>query len=309
MKAAALLASGILWAGAALAQSPVTVTISTQSPGYTIPDDFSGLSFEMGSAVNNRNRYSRLSIFSDELPDGHTLSKHRGAQPAYRRRYPVDRKSNAVIPTHLPASSKCLLVLLRAVGNSENRIYSLQLPGRMAAARAMPPRRNSSGANYSASRFRRVRHRQRARLLNSYHYPRLTARGAIPAITSYTSITWPIGAKFCRRHHQRRARRAIRRAGHGRSLYRVDLSLGKSWDATFRRRREKFGHGGSDAITPALLRRRKPGKHRRNFVTGVISNLLSAGWVTTNCPRGSCIATISRRSSRTACRIADDRGQ
>ncbi len=41
-----LAAAGCLLAGAALAQSPVTLTVDTQSPGYAIPADFSGLSFE-----------------------------------------------------------------------------------------------------------------------------------------------------------------------------------------------------------------------------------------------------------------------
>ena len=39
--------AGWLLAGTALAQSPVTITVDTRSPGAAIPDDFAGLSFEM----------------------------------------------------------------------------------------------------------------------------------------------------------------------------------------------------------------------------------------------------------------------
>jgi hypothetical protein len=42
-----LICAGFLLAGTALAQSPVTVTIDTKTPGAAIPDDFAGLSFEM----------------------------------------------------------------------------------------------------------------------------------------------------------------------------------------------------------------------------------------------------------------------
>lgn len=39
--------AGWLLAGAAPAQSPVTITVDTEAPGAAIPDDFAGLSFEM----------------------------------------------------------------------------------------------------------------------------------------------------------------------------------------------------------------------------------------------------------------------
>ncbi|HTR82429.1 MAG TPA: glycosyl hydrolase family protein [Bacteroidota bacterium] len=39
----------ILTAGVVFAQSPVTLSINTQTPGYAIPDDFSGISLEMGA--------------------------------------------------------------------------------------------------------------------------------------------------------------------------------------------------------------------------------------------------------------------
>jgi len=41
-----LVCAACLWAEAALAQSPVTLTIDTQAPGFAIPTNFSGLSFE-----------------------------------------------------------------------------------------------------------------------------------------------------------------------------------------------------------------------------------------------------------------------
>jgi len=42
-----LICAGCLLAGTALAQSPVTIAVDTQSPGAVIPDDYAGLSFEM----------------------------------------------------------------------------------------------------------------------------------------------------------------------------------------------------------------------------------------------------------------------
>ena len=41
-----LICESCLWAGAVLAQSPVTLTIDTQAPGYAMPTNFCGLSFE-----------------------------------------------------------------------------------------------------------------------------------------------------------------------------------------------------------------------------------------------------------------------
>ena len=46
MRATPNLLFACLLAGTAVAQSPVTLTVDTQSPGYAIPADFSGLSFE-----------------------------------------------------------------------------------------------------------------------------------------------------------------------------------------------------------------------------------------------------------------------
>ena len=48
-----LVCAGCLLAGAAMAQSPVTLTIDTRSPGYAIPDDFSGLSIFTGTQVRD----------------------------------------------------------------------------------------------------------------------------------------------------------------------------------------------------------------------------------------------------------------
>ena len=44
-----------LWPGAALAQSPVTVTIDAEAPGAAIPDDFIGLSFEISNVLPDTN--------------------------------------------------------------------------------------------------------------------------------------------------------------------------------------------------------------------------------------------------------------
>ena len=48
-----LVCAGCLLAGAALAQSPVTLTIDTRSPGYAIPDDFTGVSIFKGTQVRD----------------------------------------------------------------------------------------------------------------------------------------------------------------------------------------------------------------------------------------------------------------
>ena len=45
--------AGCLLAGVALAQSPVTLTVNTESPGAAIPPDFLGLSFEEGNLQPN----------------------------------------------------------------------------------------------------------------------------------------------------------------------------------------------------------------------------------------------------------------
>ena len=48
-----LISAGCFLAGAAMAQSPVTLTIDTRSPGYAIPDDFSGVSIFTGTQVRD----------------------------------------------------------------------------------------------------------------------------------------------------------------------------------------------------------------------------------------------------------------
>lgn len=50
----ALILAGCLLATPASAQSPVTVAVDTRSPGFSIPDDFSGLSFETSHLLLNR---------------------------------------------------------------------------------------------------------------------------------------------------------------------------------------------------------------------------------------------------------------
>jgi len=46
--------AGVLWAGMALAQSPVTLTIDARTSGAAIPADFTGLSFGMKTLSGNR---------------------------------------------------------------------------------------------------------------------------------------------------------------------------------------------------------------------------------------------------------------
>ncbi len=46
-----LICAGAIWAGAALAQSPVALAVLATSPGIAIPADFSGLSFETSNLL------------------------------------------------------------------------------------------------------------------------------------------------------------------------------------------------------------------------------------------------------------------
>ncbi|HZQ48115.1 MAG TPA: hypothetical protein VFC07_13950, partial [Verrucomicrobiae bacterium] len=49
-----LICGAALWAGIALAQSPVTLTIDARSPGAVIPADFIGLSFGMRALLPDK---------------------------------------------------------------------------------------------------------------------------------------------------------------------------------------------------------------------------------------------------------------
>jgi hypothetical protein len=72
-----LFLAGLLLAGTALAQSPVTLTIDTRLPGYTIPDDFSGVSIFTGTQVLNH-RGTPGNLFSAKNTQLITLFKNAG---------------------------------------------------------------------------------------------------------------------------------------------------------------------------------------------------------------------------------------
>lgn len=72
-----LVCAGCLLAGAALAQSPVTLSIDSRSPSYAIPDDFSGVSIFTGTQVSNH-RGASGSLFSGTNTQLITLFKNSG---------------------------------------------------------------------------------------------------------------------------------------------------------------------------------------------------------------------------------------
>ena len=266
-KVAALLAGGMLLAGATLAQSPVTVTISTLSPGYTIPDDFAGLSFEMGSAVNNRNGYSGY-LFSATNSQTVTLFQNIGVRSLRIGGGSVDG-TNAVIPTTTGIQNA--FGFAQAVGNLKI-IYSLQLLNGNSASNAATAQ--FIWANYSASLAAFAIGNEPD--FNSYHYPP-SGTGSDPAITNYTSYLadWRSFAT------------AITNVAPGAKFVGPDTGdytgatyyEGKSWTQHFAD--DEKNSGIVSVITQHYYVGGSPGS-----TTGpqAISNLLSAGWATTNYP-------------------------
>jgi hypothetical protein len=266
-QAAALLAGGVLWTGATLAQSPVTVTISTQSPGYAIPDDFAGLSFEMGSAVNNRNGYSGY-LFSATNQQTVTLFQNIGVRNLRLGGGSVDG-TNAVVPTTTGIQNA--FEFAQAVGNLKI-IYSLQLLNGSSTNDAATAQ--FIWTNYSAwlAAFAIGNEPD----FNSYHYPPYGS-GSDPAITNYTSYLtdWRSFAA------------AITNVAPGARFVGPDTGdytgstyyQGKSWTQHFAD--DEKNSGIVSDVTQHYYVGGSPGS-----TTGprAISNLLSAGWVTTNYP-------------------------
>src|SRR5580765_6354777 len=93
----ALICATLAQASLVFAQSPVTLTIDAQSPGFTVPDDFTGLSFETGSERPNKNGVSGY-LFSATNTSFITLYQNSGLHNLRLGGGTVDG-TNATIPT------------------------------------------------------------------------------------------------------------------------------------------------------------------------------------------------------------------
>ncbi len=167
----------ILFAVTAVAQSPVTLTISTQSPGYRIPNDFAGISFETWSELINRNHVSGY-FFSATNSAVITLFQNIGLHNLRLGGGSVDG-ANAAIPTDVGIDN--VFAFAKAVGNLDV-IYSVRLLNGSSSAAA-------ATAQYIWQNYRPW---LAAFAIgnepdwNSYHYPPY-GTGTDPAITNYTS--------------------------------------------------------------------------------------------------------------------------
>lgn len=118
----ALVCCGLLWWQIAFAQAPVTLRIDTRSPGHEIPADFSGLSFETGSELPNRNRVPGL-LFSPTNQPLITLFRNAGIHNLRVGGGTVDGTA-AAIPSREAIDD--LFAFAEAVGDLDV-IYSLRL--------------------------------------------------------------------------------------------------------------------------------------------------------------------------------------
>lgn len=120
-----------LWAGATLAQSPVTVTIGRTS-GAVIPDDFTGLSFGMRNLLGNKSGAHFFSATNTPLV---TLFQNLGLRHLRVGGTTVESPVTVAIPD--PADIDSLFGFVRAAG-VKKVIYSFRLletdPARLYAA-------------------------------------------------------------------------------------------------------------------------------------------------------------------------------
>src|SRR5437660_11367013 len=89
--------AGCLMAGTVLAQSPVTLSIDTRSPGYAIPDHFAGVSIFTRTHVRDH-RGVPGNLFSGTDAQLITLFKNTGL---HHQRLGSPRAPTSVPPTHL----------------------------------------------------------------------------------------------------------------------------------------------------------------------------------------------------------------
>ncbi len=262
-----MLIAGPLWTCAARAQSPVTLSISTQSPGYTIPDDFAGLSFEMGSAVNNRNGYPGY-LFAATNQQTVALFQNIGIHNLRMGGGSVDG-TNAVVPTTTGIMG--VFGFARAVTNLKV-IYSLRLENGNSTSNAATAQFIWGSYSNYLSAFAIGNEPD----FNSYHYPPY-GTGTDPAITNYTSYLadW------------RGFATAITNVAPGALFAGPDTGdytgstwyQGKSWTQHFAD--DEKNSGIVSVVTQHYYVGGSPGT-----TTGpqAVSNMLSAEWVTTEYP-------------------------
>jgi hypothetical protein len=121
-KLLAWLGVGLLASGSSFAQSAVTVMVDSQALGFSIPDDFAGLSFETGSELPNRNRV-RGHLFCAANQELISLFQNAGIHNLRLGGGTVD-SSKTPIPGFTEVSN--VFAFVKAVGNL-NVIYSLRL--------------------------------------------------------------------------------------------------------------------------------------------------------------------------------------
>ncbi len=112
-------------AGAALAQSPVTLTVATQSPGGAIPSDFLGLSFETGNLAFNGAGVSGY-MFDSTNTQLVTLFTNLGIRNLRIGGTSVDR-NNGVILQYTPTNQDIDALFRFARAADVDVIFSLRL--------------------------------------------------------------------------------------------------------------------------------------------------------------------------------------
>jgi hypothetical protein len=118
-----LVCAGCLLAGAALAQSPVRVTVNTQSPGLIIPSDFLGLSFETVS-LQDKSPKAGGRLFDATNTQCITLFKNFGVKNLRIGGSSVDARNST---NYMPTDSDIDALFHFAKASSVNVIYSLCL--------------------------------------------------------------------------------------------------------------------------------------------------------------------------------------
>src|SRR5215469_13971693 len=109
----------------ALAQSPVTLTVTTQAPGPAIPSDFLGLSFETGNLAYNGAGVSGY-MFDSTNTQLVTLFTNLGVRNLRIGGISVDR-NNGVILQYTPTNQAIDALFRFARAANMNVVFSLRL--------------------------------------------------------------------------------------------------------------------------------------------------------------------------------------
>jgi hypothetical protein len=261
-----LICAGCLLAGAALAQSPVTVTVDTQSPGHAIPDDFTGLSVETGSQRLGQNGVSGY-LFSPANTQLITLFQNSGIHHLRVGGGTVDGTSAVLLDN--PAIDN-LFGFAQAAGVKV--IYSLQLLNGNATTDAVT-------AQYIWQRYQSLLDGfsiGNEPDFKSYDYPPF-GTGTDPLITNYPSylVDWRNFAAAITN-----VAPAAKFAGPDTGDYTGSTYYnGQSWTEHFAN--DERTSGIIAMITQHYYVGGSPGS---TTVLQVINNMLSPGWVTNNYP-------------------------